>query len=43
MRTVTHISDLHFGMEDDSFMPPLNDPHAALVGRGALAVEALEP
>ena len=26
-----------------SFLPPLDDPYAALVGRGALAVEALEP
>jgi 3',5'-cyclic AMP phosphodiesterase CpdA len=25
------------------FLPPLDDPHAALVGRGAQAVEALEP
>ena len=26
-----------------SFLPPRDDPYAALVGRGALAVEALEP
>jgi 3',5'-cyclic AMP phosphodiesterase CpdA len=26
-----------------AFLPPLDDPYAALVGRGALAVEALEP
>jgi 3',5'-cyclic AMP phosphodiesterase CpdA len=25
------------------FLPPLDNPHAALVGRGALAVEAFEP
>ncbi len=26
-----------------AFLPPLDDPHASLVGRGTLAVEALEP